>query len=184
MRRNDLHLCAPAAPLSLPRSMARWRRGFRAARRRSAALPFWVVLRYGMHVTDGVRVSMSGQLRVSRSYNLIRQTVRLEIGAFRHRGPYLVALQAFSLRLQYLLLLLAQVTKFETDQPNHRVGQGDEQDYQQHRDEDRHRPPIYPLHLKRAQLDALDHHEMGDQVDQHHNYQKAHPRQRDQSLHT
>src|SRR5215475_9451376 len=142
MRRNDLHLCAPAAPLSLPRSMARWGGGFRAARRRSAALPFWVVLRYGLHVTDGVGVSMSWQLRVSRSYNLIRQPVRLVIGSFRHRGPYLVALQAFSLRLQYLLLLFAQVSKFETDQPNHRVGQSDEQDYQQHCDEDCHGVPI------------------------------------------
>src|SRR5215468_9027039 len=110
--------------------MALWRLGFRAARRRSAALPFWVVLRYGLYVTDGVGVSMSGQLRVSRSYNLIRQPVRLEIGAFRHRGLYFVALQPFSLRLQYLLLLFAQVTKFEADQPNHRVGQGDEQHYQ------------------------------------------------------
>src|SRR5215510_482808 len=152
--------------------MARWRLGFRAARRRSAALPFWVVWRYSLHVTDGVGVCMSRQLRVSRSYNLIRQSVRLEIGAFLHRGPYLVALQAFCLRLQYLLLLFAQVTKFEPDQPNHRVGQGDEQDYQQNRYEDCHRPPIYPLHLKRAQLDPLYHHEMGDQVDQHHDYQK------------
>jgi hypothetical protein len=136
-----------------------------------------------MYVADGVGVSVTGQLGLSRTDDLVRQPVRLVIGALRHRGLDLLALQPFSLGFQDLLLLFTEVAKFKADQSNDRVGEGNEEDDQQDRDEDGHGASIYPLQLKRVKLDVLHHHEMGDQIDQHHDDQESHAGERDQSLH-
>src|SRR5215468_5140257 len=137
------------APLSLARSMARWLRRVLAAFCHSAALPFWVSLREGRDVAYRI---VPGQLRKGRPHNLFRQAPRLEVRALSHRGLNLLAVEPFRLGLQYLLLLFALISELQPNQPDDRVRQRDEEDYQQHRDEDRHRPPIYPFQLERVEL--------------------------------
>src|SRR5215813_11689957 len=92
------------------------------------------------------------ELRKGRSHNLVRQSFRLVIRAFRHSRLNLFAVETFRLSLQYFLLLFTLVPELQTNQADDRIGQRDEQNYQQHRDEDRHRSPIYPFHLERMEL--------------------------------
>src|SRR5262245_27763452 len=127
MSRNYHYLRLLAAPLSLPRSMARWLRRSRTTYCYSAAILFWVVRRaYRLHI----RTVRTWQLLSGSANDLQRQLIRFLIGAFRHRGLNLLAVEPIRLCPQDLLLLVALATKLQTNQPDHGIGQRDEQNYQ------------------------------------------------------